>query len=334
MKKVFCLHILFIVIISCSNQNTDLIFNLVKIDLSGDLAEKNFEASGLAWYKDYLIILPQFPHKWDKQYDGAIYFISQKRILSYLNGEDKNPIIGEKIHFIANNLDEIGKRNGSGYEAITFINDTLYVSIESVNDNLPSSFIVKGIIDFTKRQIILDKSTQFEIKSQTNIHNMGEETILNYDNFVYAIHEANGQNIKKEPFATKLNKNFLFSEKIKMPNIDFRITDATNVDSIGKFYALNYYYPGEFLKLKPNIKNKDIAIEQILELQIINNQIIRTDKTPIKISNLNAKNGRNWEGIVRLNNGFLIITDMFPETIMAYYKSSNNSFAKLNIEIK
>ena len=119
-----------------------------------------------------------------------------------------------------------------------------------------------------------------------------------------------------------------------MPNIDFRITDATNVDSIGKFYALNYYYPGEFLKLKPNIKNKDIAIEQILELQIINNQIIRTDKTPIKISNLNAKNGRNWEGIVRLNNGFLIITDMFPETIMAYYKSSNNSFAKLNIEIK
>lgn len=290
--------------------------------MEGDLAERKLESSGLTWYNDNLIILPQFPHKWDDHFDGAIFFISKERIESYLNGENGNPIKGEKILFSAVGLDEIGKSRGSGYEAITFVDDSIYISIESINGDEATSYIVAGVIDFEEKKITLNANSKIEIKSQTGIHNMGEETILINDTSVFVIHEANGENINKLPTATKLNRNLTAEEKIPFPNIEYRITDATCVDSTGKFFVINYFYPGEFEKLKPNLseEEKDKSIEQILEFQILDDKIIRTTKPPIVISKGKSKKGSNWEGIAKLNEGFLIITDMFPETVLAYYR--------------
>lgn len=296
--------------------------NLIHIQLEGDIAERKLEASGLTWYNDNLIILPQFPHKWDNEFDGAIYFIPKESIESYLRGENRNPIKGEKISFIADGLDEIGKRWGSGYEAITFVGDTCYVSIESVKSGESTSFIVKGKINFKEKIITLNSDSKIELKSQTGIHNMGEETIVANNGSVFSIHEANGENVNKSPTAIKLSGSLNVEEKIPFPNVEYRITDATSVDLIGKFFAINYFYPGEFEKLKPNLseEEKDKAIEQILEFQILDDKIIRTTKSPIVISKGKNEKGSNWEGIVKFNDGFLIITDMFPETVLAYYK--------------
>jgi len=214
LKNILWLLFINLFLFSCNNNNTDLSPKLQRIELAGDLAKKEFEASSLAWYKNYLIILPQFPHKWDKQFDGAIYFISQKELNNYISGEDKSPIKGEKIHFIADGLDEIGKRDGSGYEAITFINDKVFVSIESIDKDSSSSFIVEGNLDFENRKLVLDKNSKYEIKSQTNIYNMGEEAIFTHKNYIYALHEANGININKSPFSTKLDIELNFVSKI------------------------------------------------------------------------------------------------------------------------
>ncbi len=328
----YIFSISFIFIVSCRTDERviEKNSNLIHIQLEGDLAERRLEASGLTWYNNNLIILPQFPHKWDDQFDGAIYFIPKERIESYLNGENKSPIVGEKILFVAEGLDEIGKRRGSGYEAITFIADSVYLSIESVNSGESTSYIVNGVINFEKKIITLNANSKIEIKSQTGIHNMGEETILAYNSSLFTIHEANGANVNKLPTATKLTRNLtgeslphlFYGEKIPFPNIEYRITDATSVDTVGKFFAINYYYPGEFEDLKPNLSDeeKNNAIEQILEFQILDDKIIRTTKPPIVIEKGKNKKGNNWEGIVKLNKGFLIITDMFPETVLAYYK--------------
>ena len=100
------------IIVSCSENNkvyekssTDL----THIKLGGKLAESELEASSLAWYNNNLIILPQFPHKWDDQFDGALFFIPKERIEKYLSGENRDSIKGEKIYFEADGLDEIGK---------------------------------------------------------------------------------------------------------------------------------------------------------------------------------------------------------------------------------
>ena len=173
-----------------------------------------------------------------------------------------------------------------------------------------------------KKIITLDANSKIEIKSQTNINNMGEETILTYKNHIYTIHEANGKNVNKAPFSSKITTDLKTIKKIPFPNTEYRITDATTVDSTGKFFVINYFYPGEFDDLKPNLTNKEkkFAVEQILELKILNGKIIKTKNSPIVLSKGESKKGRNWEGIVKFDDGFLLITDMFPKTILAYYK--------------
>ncbi len=153
------------------------------------MSERSLEASSLSWYKDNLIILPQFPHKWDIQFDGTLYYVPRKRVENYLSGNDTSAISGEKLLFVAEGLDDIGKARGSGYEAITFIGDTVFVSIESINGNRSTSYVVRGLMDFENKKVVLDSSTKHEVKSQTDINNMGEETIISYKNSIYSIHE-------------------------------------------------------------------------------------------------------------------------------------------------
>ena len=64
----------------------------------------------------------------------------------------------------------------------------------------------------------------------------------------------------------------------------------------------------------------NLAIEQILEFQILDDEIVRTTKPPLVISKGESKNGSNWEGIVNFKEGFLLITDKYPETILVYCK--------------
>ena len=322
MRKLFSSILILILIVSCSNNQIKLSGKLSAIQLTGDLKERTLESSSLSWYNDNLIILPQFPHKWDSQFDGALFFIPKSKIESYLKGVDRTPIQGEKIQFVAKGLDDIGKSKGSGYEAITFVEDTVFVSIESINKAKSTSYVVRGVIDFDNKKVILDATTKHEVKSQTDIYNMGEETIFSYKMHIYTIHEANGINVNKRPYITQLTTNLKDEKKIKFQNVDYRITDATKVDSTGKFFVMNYYYPGEYGKLKPQLskEKKEFAVEKIIELQVLEDSIIRTIKAPLIISEQKSKSGYNWEGIVKFKDGFLIMTDMFPQTTLAYVK--------------
>ena len=72
----------------------------------------------------------------------------------------------------------------------------------------------------------------------------------------------------------------------------------------------------------PSLRRKEDenkAIEQILEFQILDGKIIKTNKEPIKLLKEISEKGHNWEGIVKFKDGFLIITDMFPETLLGYH---------------
>jgi hypothetical protein len=109
------------------------------------------------------------------------------------------------------------------------------------------------------------------------------------------------------------------------------VTDATAVDGNGRFWVINYLYPGDITKL--NIAQDGIAaqfgmgathaasqtVERLIELQLITDGITLTDTPPIQLELLPDDEARNWEGIVRLDDaGFILATDKFPETILGF----------------
>ena len=201
--------------------------------------------------------------------------------------------------------------------------------IESKNNGSMKSFIVEGKLDFRNRKLEVDTIDIKEIPISINIKNMGFESILKYKYGLMVLYEANGVNINNNPLALIYNSSLKLNSSITFPNLEYRLTDVTSLDSKNKFWGLNYFWPGEKDRLNPgkdsilngveqgDTHKKYEHVERLVEYKISGNKIVRTSTPPIQLY-LEEKS-RNWEGLVRVDGkGFLMIVDEHPRTILAF----------------
>ncbi len=313
-------------------QNITLRENdIVRIPLSGEIAKRKSEISGLCWFDNKLILLPQFPNRFSHSGFGKIYYIGKSKILNFLNGKSKTSIKAEYYFINTNNFSDLFKK-GSGFEAVTFHNNKVFFTIESFSFGKTVSYLISGKIDTVSKKINLDKNTLTLIPNKINLSNMGNESVLFYNGEIIPIYEANGKNINPKPTVAVYDTNNHFVKKIRFPNIEYRITDVTSVDKENKFWAVNYFYPGEKNILKPaedrliekygigKSNEESDYIERIVQFKIDKEKIKLTENLPIYLK-IPKTEGRNWEGIAELDSkGFLLVTDTYPETILAFVK--------------
>ena len=99
-----------------------------------------------------------------------------------------------------------------------------------------------------------------------------------------------------------------------------------------RFWALNFYWPGEKKRLKPafdEVLTNTVEgrthkmhdhVERLVEYKIYKNKIQRTPSEPIQF--IINKESRNWEGVVRLDKkGFIVVGDEYPRTILAFVQN-------------
>ncbi|MFC2088987.1 WG repeat-containing protein [Calditrichota bacterium] len=330
-SKYFIPILLFCLIIFLQiSTATDVEHSIRVIKLRGPISSPEAEISGLAWYGDKLILLPQYPRRFASEKNGNIFFISKNRIIDYLNGTDKKDIEPKSITFYAPDFHQI--LNGfEGYEAICFSGNTAFMTIEVENISSVTSYIIKGKMDTVISELKLDPTSLTKIPFDINLANMAHETLTIIDNKIIAIYEANGKNVNDSPKAHQFDFNLNEVGKINFPNIEYRITDATEVDDNGFFWAINYFYPGDAKILKPtldipvkqyrkeNTYQQISTVEQLVKFKVGSEGIHLADMVLIKIKLDTTQDSRNWEGIVRLDHrGFLLVTDKFPETMLAF----------------
>ena len=304
--------------------------SLTEIPLPENLSGRNTEFSGLTWYKEELILLPQYPKRMGEENSSKLFAISKEDILEYLKTRDEKVLNYYPIEFIEQGLEKYSEL-GSGYEAITFIDDNAFLTIEYMNEDKTESLIVKGELNFYQKRLTLDSTSLIKTPSEDKIFNLSNETITKFERKVIPIYEANGKSIEDDPKVSVYDGKLNFQNFLSMPNIEYRITDATDADSLGKFWVLNYFYPKDYEKLSPfddeivkkfgvGISHKNSpAVERLVELKITKGGIELSDENPIYLQLLDDGTGRNWEGLVKLNNlGFLITTDTFPKTMLVF----------------
>ena len=310
-RKIF--NILFLPILLFGGNNP-----IQEIELEGIIANPKQEISGMDWYNDNLFLLPE-------NLGGYLFMVKKNEIqkqLSFKKGSIK------PIKTIFNTPDYSKSIPGfDGFEAIAFYENSVYVTIEADENGEMVGYIAWGNIDPGSYEItILEKNIQ-KISTPIQIDNLSYESIIRHENNLLLLYEANGSNLRKNPYQILLSLNDFSSKKIKGPNIEYRITDATKVKK-NKFWAINYYWPGDKKNLKPSLdklsKNKkpnsDQTIERLVEFKIKRNGISLTRNKPINLI-LEEGNSRNWEAIVRFGeSGFLIATDKYPRMILAYIK--------------
>lgn len=305
------------------------------------------QISTLEWCQDHLVLLPQKPgfESLNPNDDGTntlqvsdaphyLYAIKKTAIEKYLKTENPKPLNAKRI--VLDDFELQRRLAGfDGYESLSCTANTLWFSVETIHTLQEyRTTIFSAIADLNSEQAkVKINPTPFAVlDSQSNSPNHSYETSLIIGKQLINIHEINSPSIVKTSHAKSTNLSTGEVTELEFPNIPFRITDASAVDSDNKFWVSNYHYPGATLFFADDLMNykrtgkthsSHQQVERLIELQLKGNKITQTQTKPIYL-HLNTDKGRNWEGLVRLNQqGFLLITDQHPSTVLGFVPYSN-----------
>ena len=295
------------------------------LPLVGPLSQPESEISGMAWYGDILVLLPQYPHRWDH----SLYGLHRKDLAKVIaGGVDLNlepfpiPLIGSA---------EMRQLEGyEGLEAIAFDGNRVFLVSEANMKTHMQGYLMSGTIQADLSEIKLDLDKVVVLAPQNSIMNQSYEALVLSPSGIASVFEANGAEVNLDPSVLLFDKELNPLTSLKMPNIEYRLTDATTVGKSGEFWMFNFHWPGSKRLMPdgdpiaerwgegPSQAQTDI-VERILKFRIVSTGVELVDEPPLQLQLLNSTVARNWEGIVLWeDNGFLIVTDKFPTTSLAY----------------
>lgn len=303
----------------------------VTIPLAGPVSSRQAEISGLAWYGDWLVLLPQFPWFNDRQ-QSFLYVLPKAEIVDFLDGRTAGPLTPRAIPLDAPGVAVIIP-GFEGFESVAFAGDQVFVTVEADLGGSMQGWLLRGHIERDLSAIRLDVESRTPIEPQASFLNMSDEAIVLRETpagvEIVTFYEANGRLANPDPIAHRFDADLRPLPSLPIPHVEYRITDATTLDAEGRFWVSNYFWPGEVqILLGGNILSARLRallsgaaihpVERLVELQFSAEGIRYTDTPPINLT-LGEGDSRNWEGIARLDDrGFLIATDRFPETILAF----------------
>jgi len=273
-----------------------------EIPLDGLITDRKQEISGMATYRDNVILLPE-------NLNGYYFYIPFLEITNTLNTGDtilpvQKTLTTRKLKERYPGLD--------GFEAIAFNGDDVYIMIEVRIDDKMAGLLIWGTITSLTMEIDIPEENIMLIKPPAQIDNFSFESLTIVDNQLIMIYEANGSKTIARPFQYVVNLGDMDINKTPFPNIDFRLTDATSVID-NRFWMINYYWTGD--KETLGVPN-DVGIERLVEFKLGYNGIEQSSSDYITLDNLEDQH--NWEGLIRFGNGFLICTDKWPRMVLGY----------------
>ncbi len=294
------------------------------LPLQGPLTEPEAELSGLAWFQDTLVLLPQYPHMWNH----SVFGLHRHDIAAVLDGSKHalNP-----FPIPLSSSPPLYRLAGyEGLEAIAFDGNRVYVTVEARMRDYMQGYLLQGTIQEQDANLQITLNGPAVLAPQTYLMNQAYETLLLWQNQIITLYEVNGTDINPGRAALVHDDQLQPQPAWTVPAIEYRITDATQPDAQGRFWAVNFHWPGN-KRLMPTTDalqqqwgegsshTQTDIVERILALQIREGAIVLQDKPPLYMALLDNVVARNWEGIVRWDeHGFLLVTDQFPTTLLAH----------------
>ena len=297
------------------------------------VASTSMEFSGLAWHDGDLVLLPQYPHGIMGNRDGVIYAIPAGEVENIIADPEAEAVV------YAIEFDDDGLRKTlagfEGFESLVFIGDTVFLTIETHGGSPMKAFLVKGGVE-TKdgkiESITLFSNQIVELSVQNSNRNASYEAITTDGEYLYAFYEQYGYEQNPNPYVVKLDQDLNVIAEIPIDPVNYRLTDAGQIDRDGYFGMINYFFPGdEHLQVSsdpisvryglPESHLQSDIVERLLRFKVEPDHITLVDEEPVYLRLPDDGEARNWEGFAEIPGlGFFVVTDSFPNTMLGLIK--------------
>jgi hypothetical protein len=295
------------------------------IQLAGPAADKSAEISGLGWFGETLILLPQYPERFGEG-DGALFALPKTEILAYLDGKNSAPLTPRAVKLTAPGL-KAKIPNFQGYEAVGFHDRQVFMTIEAGLGADMHGYLVRGAINPEGSEITLETSSLVEIKLPTRSENHTDEALVVTSDRILTFYEINGADLNPQPAAQVFDFDLKPQPSLSFPHLEYRVTDAALAPD-GQIWVINYFFPGDTDLLPkadplaatygegPTHAQYD-QVERLVALKEGAAGLTLAEGAPIQLTLI--KDARNWEGLALLDRrGFLLATDKFPGTLLGF----------------
>ncbi len=303
---------------------------ILDIPLPAPLDVPAAEISGMDWYEEKLVLLPQYPGRFVED-DGfsSLYFIEKQDLITYIAAPGAQPVEMQRIIFDDGGITrEI--QGFEGFEAIAFYENHFYVTVEARPGANMLGYVFRGVVEGELEKLTIEPEIYQKVKPQTSFQNASEEALLIFQDRVYSFYEDYGVNKNNRSLVHVYDLDLKTVETIPMDHIEYRITDISETDEAGVFWAINYFFP-EDIHLLPasdpiaekfgeGLSHQEFdPVERLLQFQVTVDGVKLLDSEPIQFELLPDNVARNWEGLVALDDmGFIVATDKFPSTILGF----------------
>lgn len=301
---------------------------IVRIALAGGAELPEAEISSLAWHGRSLVLLPQYPSRFASADGlGALLVLERDAIEAALDGEREEPLAVRRVPLIAPEL-ESAIPGFDGFEAIAFAGAHVFVTVEARRgDDDTIGWLVPGRVEGALERVVLEPSARVRLRAQNDITNIGYESLVVSGDRLYAIYETNGE-VNPSPTVLVFDLEGRPLHELPMARLEYRVTDATEVDGDGRFWVANYHWPGALWQTAACELTEEYGqgdsharcrvVERLVEMKVTPGGVELSGRPPILLELVDDDHARNWEGLVHLEGrGFLMMTDEHPASILA-----------------
>jgi hypothetical protein len=298
-----------------------------RISMLGPLSEARAEISGMAWFANDLVLLPQFPARTGSNGESHVFKLSEAQLRHYVRTPNAAALDPAPVRWIDPVSADIP--GFDGFEAIAFHGKSAFVAVESNGEAGVVGYLLRGDVDDDLTEIKLDAGTKVPLPAQDHVGNLAYEALAVTDSSIYILYEVNGATNQKA-------RVYIFDHELQpqgtttVTHLEYRITDATAVED-NRFWVTNVFWPGDtwtpgHCPLADRFglgatHSKSQAVERLVELEITSRGLVAVDTEPLQFR-LEGGETRNWEGLARLDGGFLVVTDEHPESVLGFVKSN------------
>lgn len=301
----------------------------VELQLIGPLASPSAEVSGLAWYGDTLVLLPQYPDQMPCPHEACLFSLPRDAIERAIDAPSATELSPMPVELRLSGAVDVD--GFEGFEAVAFVGQRVFLLAESETASASCGHLFIGEVEGDLERIHVDAHGS-TLVPPTHLPNLAYEALVPLgDDIVLVLLEVNAAPNEPVALMVQLDPDGRQTvSEVEMPALEYRLTDATAVDDEGRFHVLNVYWPDSQLRLaeQPLIpprardgRNELGVIERTLELVWSGPRVQLMPTTPIQISSIQegAATTRNWEGLARFGaRGFLLVTDEYPETMLVF----------------
>ena len=194
------------------------------------------------WYGDKLVLLPQYPGRFEIDGFGSLFIIEKDDIIDFIVNPDKDPISIERIKFEDGGI-STQLKGFEGFKSIAFHGNKFYVTVETKPGASMLGYVYRGLIDQDLSIMSIEPEVFQEIKPQAWFPNASEEAMLIHNNLVYTFFEDYGLHKNNNPVAHMFDLDLNELGTISMGHIEYRITDVTSVNERGKLLGNELFLP-------------------------------------------------------------------------------------------